>query len=122
MIGTIFALKACCRAGGLEFVLAEKGEFAAVFKAEEIGQAILAYAFGTGRTQEDPVDTSEMCGVIPEYGTGQDVPLAAVGAGTVQAGHFGRTDNGACSEPSWHDDGGIGVRGAEFATCFDGLA
>jgi hypothetical protein len=88
---------------GLEFGLAEKGELAAVFKAEEIGQAIVAYTFGAGRTQQDPVEMSEMCGVIPEHGTGEDVPLGVVGARTVQVGHFGRTDSGACSEPSWHE-------------------
>ena len=76
--------------GSLEFVLAEKGELTTVFKAEEIRQAILAYAFGAGRSQQDPVDISEMYGVIPEHGTGQDVALAAVGAGTVQIGHFGQ--------------------------------
>lgn len=52
----------------------------------------------------------------------EDVPLAAVCTGTVQVGHFGGTDGGACSEPSCHDDGGIGVRGARFAAYFDGLA
>ena len=58
----ICSLKGQFQSGGLEFVLAEKGELAAVFKAEEIGQAIFAYAFGAGRTQQDPVDMSEMCG------------------------------------------------------------
>jgi hypothetical protein len=33
-----------------------------------------------------------------------------------------RTDSGACSEPGWHDDDGIGVRGVEFASYFGKLA
>jgi hypothetical protein len=47
-------LESILQSGGLEFVLAEKGELAAEFKAGEIGQAILADAFGAGHTQQYP--------------------------------------------------------------------
>ena len=66
------------QSGGFEFVLAEKVELATVFKAEEIGQAIFAYAFGAGCAQQYAVDVGKAGRIIPEHGTRQDVPLAAM--------------------------------------------
>jgi hypothetical protein len=71
-------LEGMLQSRGLEFVLAEKDELAAVFRSEEIGQVVVAYAFGAGRGQQDAVDMSKARRVIPEYGTGEDVPLSAV--------------------------------------------
>ena len=48
-----------------ELVLAEKGELTAVLEAEEIGQAVFAYAFGAGRAQQHAVDMGETRGRRP---------------------------------------------------------
>ena len=66
------------QSGGSELFLAEKIKLATIFKTEEIGQAVLAYALGASRTQQDAIYVGETCRVIPEHGTGQDVPLATV--------------------------------------------
>ncbi len=50
---------------GSEFVLAKEVELTAVFKAEEIGQAVFTDALGAGRARQDAVDMGEMCRVIP---------------------------------------------------------
>ena len=39
--------------------------------------------------QQQTADISEQGAVLPEHGSGEDVPRAAVRAGAVQIGHFG---------------------------------
>jgi hypothetical protein len=50
---------------GLELVLAEKIEFAAGLKAEEIEQAVFTDALSSGRGEQHAIDMGKTCGVIP---------------------------------------------------------
>ena len=62
---------------GLELVLAEAVELAAVLKAEEIGTTAFTYALGAGRSQQRAIDMSETGGVAGEASPRADVSVRA---------------------------------------------
>ena len=49
---------------------------------------VTADTFSAGRSHERAVDLAEAYRVVTEFRTSQDVPLGAMGAGTVQVAHL----------------------------------
>jgi hypothetical protein len=69
-----------------------------MLQSEEIRQAVGADAFGPGCGQQRAVDMGEVCGLVAEHGTGQDVVPAAVRSGAVEVGHLGQDARGRAGE------------------------
>jgi hypothetical protein len=74
--------------GDVEFLLAEQSKLAAILQVQEVRQPGLADALGPGSMQQHPVSAAKPRRVVAQHGAGQDIPLRAMRAGTIQVCHF----------------------------------